>query len=606
MYAVGGGESGYIAPDPKNPNIFYAGSQGALVTRFDRSTGHIRDIQVYPLFFSGMPAKDLKERWQWTFPIVFSPLDPKVLYVSSQHLWRTTNEGQSWEQISPDLTRGDPKTLGDSGGPITKDQNGPEIYGTIFTVAPSPKNANVIWAGSDDGLVNVTRDGGAHWDNVTPKDFPEFMRLSLIDASPHDPGKAYLAGKRYQLDDRQPYLYRIEDYGRKWTKIVNGIPSNDFVHAVREDPRRSGLLFAGTEHGLYVSFDDGANWRSLSLNLPDTQVSDLVVEGEDLVIATHGRSFYVLNDIGVLRQLKPDFLSESAHLFRPRPALRSVKQATIDYYLKAPVDKITVQVLDGDGELVRSFEGKAEDDKKKEGGPDADADQEFGPPRAKPPTRTAGINRFNWDLRYPGAKTFDGMIMWGARAEQGPLAPPGEYHARIIVNGVMQTEKLRVVKDPRLTTVSNTDLQEQFKLASEVRDKVSEANDMVIRIRAVKKELKDRVEKAKSPEINAAAERLESKLSAVEEDVYQVRNRSNQDPLNFPIKLNNQLAALARSIETGDTKPTDASYVVFKELSARLEALRARLDEALKTNLMQVNDLLTGHQMDKISAPGGQ
>jgi len=606
MYAVGGGESGYIAPDPKNPNIFYAGSQGALVTRFDRSTGQMRDIQVYPLFFSGMPAKDLKERWQWTFPIVFSPVDPKVLYVTSQHLWRTTNEGQTWERISPDLTRGDPKTLGDSGGPITKDQNGPEIYGTIFSVAPSRKDVNTIWTGSDDGVAYVTRDGGSRWDNITPKDWPEFMRISLIDASPHNPGKAYLAGKRYQLDDRQPYLYRIEDYGKKWTKIVNGIPSNDFVQAVREDPGRPGLLFAGTEHGIYVSFDDGANWQPLRLNLPNTQVSDLVVEGDDVVIATHGRSFYVLDDITALRQLKPQIPGESAHLFRPRPAERSVNQGVLDYYLKQPVDKISVQILDGQGQLVRSFEGTAEDDKKKDGASDADADSEFGPPRAKPPTRTAGINRFTWDLRYPGAKTFEGLIMWGARPDQGPLAPPGEYHARIIVNGAMQTENLPVVKDPRLPNVSNADLEEQFKLASQVRDKVSEADEMVVLIRAIKKQLKDRAEKAKNPEINAAAERLESKLTAVEEDVYQVRNRSNQDPLNFPIKLNNQLAALARSIETGDAKPTDASYVVFKELTARLDALKARLDEALKTNLVQVNDLLTGQQMEKISAAGGQ
>jgi hypothetical protein len=274
--------------------------------------------------------------------------------------------------------------------------------------------------------------------------------------------------------------------------------------------------------------------------------------------------------------------------------------------LKQPVDKISVQILDGQGQLVRSFEGTAEDDKKKDGASDADADSEFGPPRAKPPTRTAGINRFTWDLRYPGAKTFEGLIMWGARPEQGPLAPPGEYHARIIVNGAMQTENLPVVKDPRLPNVSNADLEEQFKLASQVRDKVSEADEMVIRIRGIKKQLKDRAEKAKNPEINAAAERLESKLTAVEEDVYQVRNRSNQDPLNFPIKLNNQLAALARSIETGDAKPTDASYVVFKELTARLDALKAMLDEALKTNLVQVNDLLTGQQMEKISAAGGQ
>ena len=605
LYQVGGGESGYIAPDPKNADIFYAGSQGALLTKYDRRTGHIRDIQVYPLFFSGMPARDLKERWQWTFPIVFSPKNPNLLYTSSQHLWRTANDGQTWERISPDLTRGDPKTLGDSGGPITKDQNGPEIYGTIFSIAPSSQDINTIWTGSDDGLAYVTRDGGQHWDNITPKDFPEFMRISLIDASPHQPGKAYLAGKRYQLDDRQPYIYRIEDYGKKWTRIVNGIPSHDFVHAVREDPKRAGLLYAGTEHGIYVSFDDGERWQSLALNLPDTQVSDLLVEGDDLAIATHGRSFYLLNDIALLRQLKPEIASEAAHLFRPVPAARSVNQAFIDYYLKQPADKVTVQILDGEGELVRSFEGSAEDEKKKPEGVDEESEF-FGPRAPKPPTRVAGTNRFTWDLRYPGAKSFEGLIMWGARPEQGPLAPPGEYHARLLVNGNMQTEKLRVLKDPRLTNVSNADLQEQFKLAMQVRDKVTAANEMVTQIRSIRKQLKERADKAKSPDLNAAAERLEAKLTQVEEDVYQVRNRSNQDPLNFPIKLNNQLAALARSIETGDAKPTDASYAVFKELTSRLDALKAKLDEALKTNLTQVNELLTTYQMEKIPATSGQ
>ncbi len=463
-------------------------------------------------------------------------------------------------------------------------------------------SSNTIWTGSDDGLVYVTRDGGEHWDNITPKDLPEFMRISLIDASPTKPGTAYLAGKRYQLDDRKPYIYRTDDYGKKWTKIVDGIPQDDFVHAVREDPKRPGLLYAGTEHGVYVSFDDGGHWQSLSLNLPDTQVSDVLVHDEDVAIATHGRSFYVLDNIAVLLQLKPEIANESVHLFRPRPAVRSVNQAFIDYYLKQPADKVTVQILDGEGELVRSFEGSAEEEKKSKPAGDADQDAEFGgPPRTKPPTRVAGLNRFTWDLRYPGAKTFEGMILWGGRAEQGPLAPPGEHHARLIVNGVTQTEKLRVFKDPRLTDVTNSDLQEQFKLASQVRDKVSEADEMVIQIRAIKKQLKDRSEKAKNPEINAASERLAAKLTAVEEDLYQVQNRSNQDPLNFPIKLNNQLAALARSIETGDAKPTDASYVVFQELNARLDALKAKLADAL-TNLTQLNDLLTGHQVDKVSA----
>ncbi|HET9682448.1 MAG TPA: hypothetical protein VFP19_10450, partial [Candidatus Limnocylindrales bacterium] len=282
FYSVGGNESGYIAPHPADPNIFYSGGQEAYLTRYDRRTGEARDIQPFPRYYSGQSAGSVPERWQWTFPIAVSPIDPKVLYVGSQHLWRSVNEGQSWERISPDLTRADPKTMGDSGGPITKDQNGPEFYATIFTIAPSPKDRDLIWVGSDDGRVHVTRDGGKTWANVTPADMPEFTRVSLIDASPHAPGAAYMAGKRYQLDDRAPYVWKTSDYGRTWTKITSGIGHDDFVHAVREDPVRKGLLYAGTEHGVYVSFDDGARWQALRLNLPDTQVADLVVEAHDL------------------------------------------------------------------------------------------------------------------------------------------------------------------------------------------------------------------------------------------------------------------------------------------------------------------------------------
>jgi photosystem II stability/assembly factor-like uncharacterized protein len=585
QYSAGGGESGYIAPHPVNPNIFYAGSQGALLTRLDRATGQMRDVQVYPLFFSGMSASVLKERWQWTFPIVFSPLNPNVLYTSSQHLWKTTNEGQNWEKISPDLTRADPKTLGDSGGPITKDQNGPEIYATIFTIAPSLKDPQTIWTGSDDGLVYITRDGGKNWKNITPPGIPDFIRISLIDASPNKPGTAYIAAKHYQADDRRPYAYRTDDYGATWTKIVNGIPANDFVQAVREDPKRAGLLFAGTEHGIYVSFDNGGEWQSLRLNLPDTQVSDLLIEGDDLVIATHGRSFYILDDITPLRQLASGVLSGAAHLFTPHPVVRSVNRAGIDYWLAKDVDTVTIDILDAKGTVVRSYVGSAEEEKKRAGGRGGAADDEEGGGgrgAVRPPARKAGGNRFTWDLRYPGPQTFEGLIFWGAQTEQGPTAAPGPYQVRLTANGVSETRPLTISKDPRLTGVTDADLAEQFKLAMQVRDKTSEANEIVIRIRDIKKNIAERVKK--DPSLDAAGERLATKLSAVEEDLYQVRNRSNQDPLNFPIKLNNQIAALMRVIETGDAKPTDQSYVVFKELNDRLEEIRKRYEEILKSD----------------------
>ena len=593
QYSAGGGESGYIATHPVNPNIFYAGSQGALLTRLDRSTGQMRDVQVYPLFFSGMSASVLKERWQWTFPIVFSPLDPNVLYTSSQHLWKTTNEGQSWEKISPDLTRADPKTLGDSGGPITKDQNGPEIYGTIFTIAPSRSDDQTIWTGSDDGMVYITRDRGKNWKNITPPGIPDFIRISLIEASPHKPGTAYVAAKNYQADDRRPYAYRTDDYGATWTKIVNGIPANDFVQAIREDPKRAGLLYAGTEHGIYVSFDNGGEWQSLRLNLPDTQVADLVIEGDDLVIGTHGRAFYILDDITPLRQLATGVLSTGAHLFTPHPVVRSVNRAGIDYWLGKEADTVKIDILDANGTVVRSYVGSAEEEKKARAREETAAEEGGGGRggAARPPARKAGGNRFTWDLRYPGPKTFEGIIFWGAQTDQGPTAAPGQYQVRLTANGVTEVRPLTISKDPRLTGVTDADLAEQFKLAVEVRDKTSEANEMVIRIREIKKNIADRVRK--DPSLDAAGERLSTKLSAVEEDIYQVRNRSNQDPLNFPIKLNNQIAALMRVIETGDAKPTDQSYEIFKELNARLQEIRKRYQEILKSD---TNGFSTGEE----------
>ncbi len=602
LYAVGGGESGYIAPDPTDANVFYAGSQGALLTKFNRATSAMRDVQVYPLFFSGMPASALKERWQWTFPIVFSPLDPNILYTSSQHLWKTTNQGQSWQSISPDLTRADPKTLGDSGGPITKDQNGPEIYGTIFTIAPSLQDVNTIWTGSDDGLAFITRDGGKQWSNITPKDLPEFSRISMIDASPHEPGTAYVAAKRYQLDDRKPYIYRTHDFGKTWTKIVNGIASDDYVQVAREDPERKGLLYAGTEHGIYVSFDDGENWRSLRLNLPDTQVADLVIQGDDLVIATHGRSFWVLDNIDVLRQLEPSLTASTLHLFKPDDAVRSFRPADIDYYLQKPADKVTVDILDSSGKVVRTFSGSADEEKRTAHKAEND-DSEFGPPRTPPPGRKAGTNRFTWDLRYSGATVFEGEVLWGARAEQGPMAVPGNYQVRLTASGQSQTQPLVVKLDPR-EHVTQAQLEEQFKLASQVRDQVSQADEMVIKIRAINKEAKDAADKAKNSDISAAGATLRDKLSTIEEEIYQVRNRANEDPLNFPIKLNNQIAALARTIETGDNPPTDQDYEIFRILTARFEAVQAKFSDALKTDLAHFNEVLASHKVTEIHAGG--
>jgi hypothetical protein len=522
-----------------------------------------------------MPASALRERLQWTFPIVFSPVDANALYSSSQHLWKTTNGGQSWTRISPDLTRGDPKTLGDSGGPITKDQNGPEIYGTIFTIAPSRRDANTIWTGSDDGLVHVTRDGGKTWQNVTPAGLPEFSRVSLIEASPHTPGGAYLAAKRYQLDDRRPYIFKTKDYGKTWVKVVNGIPDDDFVHAVREDAIRAGLLYAGTEHGVYVSFNDGADWQSLALNLPDTQVADLVVEENDLVIATHGRSFYILDDIGPLRQLTAQVATSSAYLFEPHAATRSVNQATIDYYLEHGADEVKIEILDSQGRLVRAFESSA---------------------AGKKP----GTNRFSWDLRYPGSTVFPGIVFRGTEPGVGPVAPLGNYQVRLTANGQTVSRPLVIRRDPRLTNVTDADLEAQFQLAMQIRDKTSQAHEAVIRIRAIKSQLEQRAASANDAGIVNAVESLRTKLSAVEESIYQVRNRSPRDTLNYPIKLNNQLAMLEQWVEMGDSRPTDQHYVVFQELSRQLAEIMSQLNRILDTDLIRLNELLIARKLEPV------
>jgi hypothetical protein len=588
-----------VTPDPLNPNIFYGGSQGALLTKYDRSSGATRDIQVYPLFFSGMPASALKERWQWTYPIVFSPFDPHVLYTSSQHLWKTTNEGQSWERISPDLTRADPKTLGDSGGPITKDQNGPEIYGTIFTIAPSLKEADTIWTGSDDGLAYITRDGGKKWDNITPKEMPEFSRISMIDASPHEAGTALLAAKRYQLDDRKPYIYRTHDFGKTWTKIVTGIPDDDYVHVAREDPRKEGLLYAGTEHGIYVSFDDGDHWQSLRLNLPDTQVSDLVLKDDDLVIATHGRSFWVLDRVALLQQMEPKLTTSALHLFKPDEAIRSFRPAVIDYYLQKPVQKLTIDVLDSSGKLVRSYESSEAGDRKKKGAGEED-DSDFGPPKTPPPGRKAGTNRFNWDLRYAGSTVFEGEILWSARAESGPMAVPGDYQIRATADGVSETQPITVKLDPR-EHVTLAELTEQFNLAMKIRDQVSACDEMVIAIRKVNQQAKERAESSKDEAVISSGASLRDELSTIEEEIYQVKNRANEDPLNFPIKINNQIAALARTVETGDNQPTAQDYEVFNLLTERLAAIQAKYEKAMKLDLGQFNKVLAGKKLTAIT-----
>ncbi|MFK8040848.1 WD40/YVTN/BNR-like repeat-containing protein [Congregibacter sp.] len=585
-YPAGGGESGYIAQHPDKPDWFYAGSQGALLTKFNRATGYQRDVQVFPRFFSGEPASALPERWQWTFPIVFSPVDSSRLYTTSQHVWISEDEGQSWSKMSPDLTYAEPETMGKTGGVITNDMNGPEIYATVFALEPSQHDVDTIWAGSDDGLMHITRNHGESWENITPKDLPKHSRISIIDESAHSPGTAYIAVKRYQMDDRKPYIWKTDDYGKSWTKIVKGIRKDDFIHVVREDPFKAGLLFAGGEHAVYVSFDDGENWHSLQLNMPDTQTADLHVTEKDLVVGTHGRSIYVLDDIAPLREYSSEIAAAKFHLFEPLYAVRRVQEASIQYYLAEEAEEVRISVIDSQGNVIVEKTG-TEPELEEVDDPYA---QWYGA-LPKDPTTAKGLNVWSWNNRYAGAADFEGMIIWSGRPQLGPIAPPGEYTVTMTVDGDTQSATFMLKSDPRFD-VPEADIQEQFAFAMQIRDATDAANKGVIRIRELKTQLEDQLGEAPSKSLARAAEKFTDKLSAVEGELYQVKNVSPQDPLNFPIKLNNRLAYLQKSTESGDGRPTQGQLDVFALLKDELDSLLADLDETISKDLPKLNKAL--------------
>jgi len=575
-YRAGGGEPGYIAPDPKDLDVFYSGTNnGRYVDKFNRRLGTSREVNPYPWFYSGEPAKDMVERWQWTFPIIFSPIDPNVLYTSSNRLWRTTDGGKTWDALSGDLTRADPSTLGHSGGPITGDMNGPEVYATIFSVGPGKVDIDVIWTGSDDGLVHVTRNGGATWTNVTPPDMPDFGRVSQIDASAFAAGRAYVSVRRPLLDDFAPYIWKTSDYGQTWTRIVNGIRDDAYVHAVREDPNRAGMLYAATQHGVYFSYDDGAHWQELNPAFPDLPVVDLIVERNELVIATHGRGFWVLDNVEPLRQARPNMTTAAVILFDPPAAYRSANGATLSWWFATEPEDALLEILDAQGAVVRTIEP-------------ADTTRERD--RWSGPTlpTDAGVNVFQWDLRTDPAATFPGMILWGVRT-MAPVVPPGRYTVRLTAAGGTETTQLEVRRNPWITDVTDADLMAQYEFGLRIRDKVDEANSAVIAIRRVKAQLEQRLEQRDDARLQQAAERLVANASAVEADIYQVRNRSNQDPLNFPIRVNNRLANLLSMSERGDGRPGNNMEEIFQIMVNELRGYTDRLEEVWVTDLSAVN-----------------
>ena len=603
-YDVGGGESGFVVPDPTNSNIVYAGSYDGLITRFDKKDHQVQDISSWPLNPMGSGAADLMHRFQWTAPIMVSPNDPNAIYHGGEAVFETTDEGMTWTAISSDLTRNDKTKQQSSGGPLTQDNTSVEYYDTIFALAESPVEKGLIWAGSDDGLVHVTRDGGKTWTDVTSKEFGEWSKVSIIEPSPHSASSAYVAIDRHELDDLHPLLFKTTDYGKTWTKITNGIPENSFTHVVREDPKRKGLLYAGTEDGVFVSFDDGGHWQSLKLNLPRTPVHDITIKNDDLIVATHGRAFWVLDDIAPLRQMNSTVESEEVHLFQPSTTVRfrgpgftlpatipvganPPDGAVIYYSLKtAPKEQITLEVLDQHGKLVRKFSSK----KSTEGAsPD---EEEFGITRTGDELPAdAGLNRFVWNMSYEPPTRVPGAVGWGGRPS-GPLVVPGKYQIKLTVGGKTETAEVEITKDPRVSA-SQADLEKQEEFAMRIHDRVSAGHEAVNQIRSVRSQL-DALRKRLSADPSAKpvldeADALRKKIGAIEEKIIQPKSTSGEDPLNFPIQTADQLVALQETVESADTAPTRASYTVFEELNKRLDTQLNAWHEVQSKDLTALN-----------------
>ncbi len=591
-YDVGGGESGWIAPHPENSNIIFAGSYGGFLTRYDHRTKQLRNVNVYPDNPMGAGAEAMKYRFQWNYPILFSPhkTDGKYpLYAAGNILFKSMDEGQSWTAISPDLTTNDKSKQGSSGGPISQDNTSVEYYCTIFTVAESTVTPGVIWAGSDDGLVHVTRDDGKNWDKVTPKGMPEWIQINSIEASPFDAGTAYVAATAYKTDDYKPYLFKTTNYGKSWKKIVNGIANDAFTRVVREDPNRRGFLYAGTETGMYYSANDGENWQSLRLNLPIVPITDLAVHKRemDLVVATQGRSFYVLDNLPLLYQMA-DMQKGDAFLFKPEDAYRTPggggfqfaptanfganppNGAVVHYYLKSRPKEISLEFLDSTGKSIRKFTGKAQ----AEGTSQPPTGGSFGGGAGEPPLPIEiGLNRFVWNYRLPNATGLPGLIMWGGSLA-GPRVAPGNYQVRFTVDGkTIAAENFTVKADPRLET-TQADFQKQFDFLSQTREKLSATHEAILEIRDVRKQLEDLTGRMKpeQKDLKDQAAQIMKKLTAIEEELNQTKIKSGQDALNFPIKLNNKLAALASSVDSADYAPTAQSYDVYNDLAAKIDA----------------------------------
>ncbi|NND52775.1 MAG: glycosyl hydrolase [Flavobacteriaceae bacterium] len=584
--STAGGESAHIAIDPEDNDIVYGGSYDGFLTRVNHETGTVRAINVWPDNPMGHGAEGMKYRFQWNFPIIFSKHNPDRLYTFSQHVHVTENEGQSWEIISPDLTRNDPEKLKSSGGPITQDNTSVEYYCTIFAAQESALQEGLLWVGSDDGLVHVTRDGGQNWENVTPKGMPEWMMINSIEPSAFDAGTCYIAGTKYKTGDFAPYLYKTTDYGKTWTKITNGINPEHFTRVLREDPKRKGLLYAGTETGMYISFNDGKNWKPFQLNLPIVPITDATIKDNNLIVATQGRSLWIIDDLSVIHQLYD--ADKSGHiLFKPKDTYRmrggsrsgSLTSGTnhpngvITYfYLNAlnEKDKVSITYFDTSGDTIKTFSNT---DKK-------------NMLKVK-----KGANQFVWNMSYDGAERLKGMILWWASLN-GPRAIPGEYKVNLNVNGDVKSQPFTVVADPRSESTL-AEMQKQFDFIKDVNVTMDKAHKSIKKIRKINDQLsafegqykdddsvKDLLDKAKE---------LKEKFGDIEKALYQTKNRSGQDPLNFPIRLTNKLGHLNALVGMGDFPPTEQDIAVKNELTQKINVQLSAFDTLISNEIKAFN-----------------
>ena len=601
--STAGGESAHIAVDPENNDIVYGGSYGGFLTRYDHSTGERQAINVWPDNPMGYGAEGMKYRFQWNFPIFFSPNDTKKLYAASNHLHVTTNGGKSWKTISPDLTRNDASKLGPSGGPITKDNTGVEYYATIFAATESKQEPGLIWTASDDGLVHVSRNNGDDWNNVTPAGAPEWMMWNSVEEDPFVKGGLFIAGTRYKLGDNTPYLFHTQDYGKTWKRIDQGIDRNHFTRVVRADPERKGLLYAGTETGMYVSFNNGANWQAFQLNLPIVPVTDLAIKDNNLIVATQGRSFWIIDDLRPLHQLNEEVAKADWYFFQPADSWRmggSTRESrtagknhpggvNFHYFINENVYSDTtvasLTIYDQAGDTIRHWATDAKN-------------------KAEKLTLKKGGNTINWNLDYPSGTKFDGMILWWAGVG-GPMALPGEYTAVMEYDGKKKERNFKVAKDPR-STATDADLEAQFTFIKEVQDKVSEAHQAIIDLRKVKAQVSDfqgRLNKEAAKNVIMYGDSLITRLEEVEKALYQTKNRSNQDPLNYPIQLTNKLAHLNSLAGIGSFRPTEQSYALKAELTAKVDAELAKYRETMEQMIPTYNRMVREAKLDLISVP---